>query len=61
MDWQQIAQAADELIEAHPNLQPFQYAQMLQQQFRDQPMIGWFILIALEKRRFKKEKQEGNG
>lgn len=53
MDWKEIAQAANELIEAHPNLQPWQYAQLLQQQFRDQPMIGWFVLMALDGKAFR--------
>lgn len=49
MDWEAIGKAAAELIEAHPGQKPWQYAQMLQAQFRDQPMIGWFVLQALDK------------
>jgi hypothetical protein len=47
MEWDKIQEEAARLVRAHPGLQPPQYAFMLQQQFRDVPVVGWFLLRGL--------------
>jgi hypothetical protein len=47
MDWNTIIDQARQVAEAHKDATPVQLATMLQAQFRDVPMIGWFLLRSL--------------
>lgn len=49
MTWQEIEQLAREVIDAHPDLEPADYAKLLNHQFHEQPIIGWLLLERLGK------------
>jgi len=44
MDWQHIMDITHQVLKAHPDAHPAEQARMIQQQFRDQPVLGWILL-----------------
>jgi hypothetical protein len=44
MKWSDIVEQIQQIIKAHPDLPQEDYARMVQQQFRDQPILGWLLL-----------------
>lgn len=48
MDWQKVLETAKAVVDAHPHASAPELAQMLQAQFREVPLLGWFVLYQLK-------------
>ncbi len=48
MDWREILDITAQVLKAHPDAHPAEQARMVQQQFRDQPALGWVLIKAAQ-------------